>query len=104
MPGINPDHMNIYLTAIIKSKAGHADAMKALLIKLAAGSNQEAACIQYELHQDGNDPNVFLFHEIWENQEGLNLHNTQPHILEFRADSAAIIDGPATLYQTNKVT
>lgn len=95
--------MNVNLTAIIKSKPGNAEAMKELLLQLVAGSTQESACIQYDLHQDQEEENIFIFHEIWENQEGLDLHNTQPHIQRFIADSAAIIDGATKIHKTTRV-
>lgn len=95
--------MNINLTAIIKSTEGNADAMKTLLLALLTDSRKEEACIQYDLHQDQENKNVFIFHEIWESQEGLDLHNGQPHISRFVADSASIIDGPAAIHKTEKV-
>lgn len=95
--------MNVNLTAIIKSTEGNAAAMKALLLELLAESRKESACIQYDLHQDQENNNVFIFHEIWESQEGLDLHNVQPHIARFVADSASIIDGPAAIHKIKKV-
>ncbi|MBB2148895.1 putative quinol monooxygenase [Pedobacter gandavensis] len=95
--------MNINLTAIIKSTEGNSDAMKALLLELLADSRKESACIQYDLHQDRENRNVFLFHEIWENQEGLDLHNSQPHIARFVSESVHIIDGPVIIHNTEKL-
>lgn len=95
--------MNINLTAIIKSTDGNSDSMKALLLQLLAESRKENACIQYDLHQDREDRNVFIFQEIWENQEGLDLHNSQPHIGRFVADSVHIIDGPVVIHNTEKL-
>lgn len=95
--------MNINLTAIIKSKEGNASEMKELLLQLLTESRKEDTCIQYDLHQDQENRNIFIFHEIWESQEGLDLHNAQPHIARFVADSAHIIDGPATLHKTERI-
>lgn len=99
----NPKKMNINLTAIIKSTEGNAEAMKSLLLQLLAESRKESACIQYDLHQDQENKNVFIFHEIWESQEGLDQHNAQPHIKQFVTDSASIIDGPASIHKIQKV-
>lgn len=96
--------MKIYLTAIIKSKPGNAVAMKTFLNELVIGSTQEKACLQYDLHQSTDDENTFVFYEIWENQEGLNLHNQQAHIKTFIEQTAEIIDGPVVLYQTAKIS
>ena len=96
--------MNINLTAIIKSKPGHAETMKGLLARLVAGSTKEAACLQYDLHQDTENENIFIFHEIWEGAEGLSLHEQQPHIKEFGQNAAEIMDGPVVIYQTKKLS
>lgn len=96
--------MNIYLTAIVKSKEGSAESMKTLLQQLVVESRKENACLQYDLHQDQTNRNVFIFQEIWESLEGWNLHNSQPHIARFIADSVSIIDGPVTIYHTDKIS
>ncbi|NQX38980.1 Quinol monooxygenase YgiN [Pedobacter steynii] len=96
--------MNIYLTAIVKSKEGSSDAMKPLLQQLVVESRKENACLQYDLHQDQENRNVFIFHEIWESQEGRTLHDSQPHIARFIADSADFIDGTVQIYQTDKIS
>lgn len=95
--------MNIYLTAIITAKPGNADAMKTALKELVIGSTQESACLQYDLHQSADDEHIFIFHELWKDQEGLDLHNEQPHIKTFIAQTADIINGPAVLYKTTKL-
>lgn len=95
--------MNINLTAVIKAKPGNAELVKGLLLKLVEGSTKEEACIQYDLHQSADDENIFIFHEIWDGENGLALHNSQPHLKEFQAAVAAILDGPVVLYRTNRL-
>ncbi|WP_291910535.1 putative quinol monooxygenase [Chitinophaga sp. CB10] len=75
--------MNIYLTAIIKSKPEFTSEVKAVLLNMVQESRKEAACVQYDLHQDNDDANTFFFHEIWTSAEGLNQHNQQPYIKAF---------------------
>ena len=55
--------MNVNLTAIIKSHIGKEDALKQILLELVKGSRTEEACLQYDLHQAADEPNVFIFHE-----------------------------------------
>jgi len=95
--------MSVFLTVIIKSKSGQSAAMKELLLELVAGSKSEAACLQYDLHQSTETPEVFIFHEEWANQDGLDLHNRQPHIQKFVENSADIIDGTTVIYKTERV-
>lgn len=96
--------MSIFLTALVKSKPGKADEMKAVLQQLVIDSRKETACLQYDLHQSVSDVNLFIFHEEWASESGLQLHNTQPHISRFIQASKDIIDGGVTLHKTEKVS
>lgn len=77
--------MKIYLTAIIKIKPEHFNEVKSILDNMVIQTRKETACLQYDLHQGIDDKNVFVFYEIWENQEGLDKHNNQSYIKEFGA-------------------
>lgn len=95
--------MQINLTAIVKSLPEKAGEMKAILLELVEGSTKEAACLQYNLHQSENEPNVFIFHEIWQDAEGLVQHGDTPHIARFIEKSASLLAEPLTVYKTNKI-
>jgi len=69
--------MKVYLTAIVKSKPGSVEALKPLLSTLVSQSTQEEACLQYELYQSAEDENMFIFHETWSDQDGLDAHNSE---------------------------
>jgi quinol monooxygenase YgiN len=95
--------MQINLTAVIKALPEKAEEMKAILLKLVEGSTQEAACIQYDLHQTADAPNVFIFHEIWQDAESLEQHNKTPHLLKFiEASTPLLLEAPG-IYITNKL-
>jgi quinol monooxygenase YgiN len=79
--------MEINLTVIIKSKPEYREELKLVLKNLVDNSTKEAACLRYDLHQNIEDPNVFIFHEIWKNKEGLDLHKEQSYSLEFNRTS-----------------
>lgn len=96
--------MNVNLTALIKSKAGHATELKSILLELVSHSVKETACLQYDLQQSTEDENQFIFHEIWQDQDGLDLHNSQPHIQRFIEQSADIINGNTLIYKTKKIS
>jgi len=96
--------MSIYLTALVKSKSGKAEELKAVLQQLVIDSRKETACLQYDLHQSVTDADLFIFHEEWASESGLQLHNTQPHISRFIQASKEITDGPVTIHKTQKVS
>jgi quinol monooxygenase YgiN len=78
--------------------------MKGFLQQLVITSTKEAACLQYELYQSSEDENVFVFHETWVNQQGLDLHNQQPHLQLFGKQAADIMDGPVIIYKADRVS
>ncbi|PSL34213.1 putative quinol monooxygenase [Dyadobacter jiangsuensis] len=86
--------MPIYLTAVIESKTAHRDEVRATLLNMVTESRKEPACLQYDLYQDDNNPNVFVFQEIWESREGLDAHNAQPYIQAFVASLEKLETNP----------
>jgi len=96
--------MIVYLTAVIKSKPGQSELLKSLLFELVSHSVKENACLQYELHQSSDDENVFVFHEEWSSEEGLALHNSQPHLKQFIEKSSEILNGSIEIFKTNKIS
>ena len=95
--------MKINITAIIKSKPETTEATKEILTEMAINSKNEKACIQYDLHQSIEEPTHFFFHEIWENEESLALHNTKPYIMKFVKQAETILAETPEIYKTNKI-
>ncbi|MNK08444.1 putative monooxygenase YcnE [compost metagenome] len=95
--------MHINITAIIKSVPSKAEEMKAILEELAIESNKEEACLQYDLHQDIDEPNVFIFYEIWKDGTSLDIHNNSVHVLKFKEASEAILLETPAIYITNRI-
>ena len=95
--------MKIYLTVILKAKEGNSAALKSALQNMVVLSRKEKACLQYDLFQTSDDENTFIFQEIWENQAGLDLHDQQPYIKEFREKHLSLTDGNALFYNNNKI-
>jgi quinol monooxygenase YgiN len=92
--------MKVYLTAFVKAKIESVNELSLALQKLVEHSRQEPACIQYDLHQGTDDPTVFIFHEIWESHEGLDIHNQQPYLKNFPSQ---LVDGGVAVYKTTKL-
>ena len=96
--------MSIYLTAVIKGKPGQAEVLKTHLLELVSHSTQEAACLQYDLHQVESDPDMFIFHEEWSDAAGLELHNTQSHIQNFINNTGDLREGDIIIHKTQIVS
>lgn len=95
--------MEINLTVIIKSKSKHREELKSVLMSLLLNSKKEADCIQYDLHQNIDDSNVFIFHEVWKNKEGLELHQKQSYSLKFKEASELFLEEKMKVYMTSRL-
>lgn len=72
------------LTVVAKvvAKKEAVENVRTELLKMIAPTRREQGCIEYRLHQDNNDPAVFVFYENWENAACLERHMASEH---FRA-------------------
>ena len=72
------------IVADIRADPDQIDRVKAELEKLVPITRAEDGCIQYDLHQDNEDPAHFLFYENWESRELWQVHINAPHLLAYR--------------------
>lgn len=73
------------IVARIEAKPDQIELVKSELIKLIEPTRAEAGCIQYDLHQDNNQPEVFLFFENWETRELWQTHMENDHLKAYMA-------------------
>ena len=95
--------MNICITAIIKAKSEYLAEVKSILQDMVIQSRQESACIQYDLHQGIEDETTFVFHEIWENKEGLDVHDQKPYLRNFGAIVAEKLQRAPVVLKMTKI-
>ncbi|MCW8329044.1 antibiotic biosynthesis monooxygenase [Photobacterium sp. SDRW27] len=68
------------IVARIEAKADKVDLVKSELLKLIEPTRKEKGCIQYDLHQDDSNPELFIFFENWESRELLQDHLNSAHL------------------------
>lgn len=88
------------IVAKIIAKAEKIDFVKAELLKLIPPTLAEAGCINYDLHQDNEHPNIFLFHENWESRDLWQNHMNNTHLAEF----TKAIDGAIEAITVSEMT
>lgn len=71
------------IVAKIEANPDKVELVKAELLKLIPITRAEAGCIQYDLHQDNDSPNVFVFYENWESRELWQDHMNNTHLAEY---------------------
>jgi len=87
--------MSNKLTVVAKIVAapGKVDLVKTELLKLLEPTRLEEGCINYDLHQDNEHPNQFVFHENWESKALLQQHLGSAHIAAYlKATKGAIAE------------
>jgi quinol monooxygenase YgiN len=90
----------ISITAIIKSKKENTEVVKEMVHNLVNNTRTETSCIRYDLHYTEN---VFIIWEEWTDQAGLDIHNSQPYLLDFIAKSETLLATPIQVYKTTQV-
>jgi len=93
--------MNIYLIAIVKSKPENREAVLAVLLNMVEETRKEEGSIKYDLHQNIDNPNEFVFYEIWKDAESITSHEQTPHIQKFIEIATTMLAEPLSIYKTN---
>lgn len=57
--------------------------VKSELLKLVEPTRKENGCIEYHLHQDNEEPSVFVFYETWESLACLESHMNTEHFKSY---------------------
>jgi quinol monooxygenase YgiN len=97
--------MSKKLTIVVRIEA-HVDKVelvKAELLKLVAPTLEEAGCIQYDLHQDNENPGVFVFYENWESRELWQQHMNNTHLAEYMKATEGAVES-FTLNEMNRLS
>jgi len=88
------------IVANIHARADKIELVKAELQKLIATTRAEDGCLQYDLHQDNEDPAHFLFYENWESRELWQVHMNAPHLTAY----IAATEGAVEKFTLNEMT
>ena len=81
------------IVANIHANPDKIDLIKAELEKLIPITQEEDGCIQYDLHQDNEDPAHFMFYENWESREQWQVHMNAPHLAAYmKATEGAVAE------------
>ncbi len=80
------------IVANIHAKADKVELVKSELLKLIATTRSEAGCVQYDLHQDNENPAHFLFYENWDSRELWQAHMGTPHLAAYGAATQGAVE------------
>jgi quinol monooxygenase YgiN len=71
------------IVANIHAHPDQVERVKAELLKLIPITRAEEGCLQYDLHQNDEDPTHFLFYENWTSRELWQRHMNAPHLAAY---------------------
>ena len=71
--------------AIFTCRAGAADAVRDLLVQMAAASRGEPGNVRWDLWRDQGDPVRFVVDELYRDATGAAAHRKTPHYKKYAA-------------------
>jgi quinol monooxygenase YgiN len=72
---------------------GRADAYEKRMLADLAKTRAEPEALQFHIHRDRLDRNLFVVYEVWRDAAALREHFEMPYVKQFVSDSAEYVDG-----------
>jgi quinol monooxygenase YgiN len=88
------------VVARILAKEEKRELVKTELLKLIDSTRAEEGCINYDLHQDNENENLFLFYENWTSRELWQKHMGNDQLAEYMKAT----DGAVEEFTLNEMT
>ena len=80
------------IVANIKANPDKVDLVRQELLRLIDITRAEPGCINYDLHQDNENPAHFMFYENWESRELWQTHMNAPHLAAYMAATEGAVE------------
>lgn len=90
----------ITVIARIVAKETSQEIVRSELLKLVSATRKEEGCLEYTLHQDNDNPLVFMFYENWKDESSLARHMNSEHFRNY----VSVTDGMLDEKAVNKLT
>ena len=76
-----------------RAKPGRADAYERRMLADLEATSAEPGALQFHVHRDRFDRNLFVIYEVWRDVDALREHFERPYVRQFVPDSAEYIEG-----------
>lgn len=90
------------IVANITARSDKIDLVRAELEKLVPITRSEKGCLQYDLHQDNEDPAHFMFYENWESRDLWQTHMNAQHLQDYMTATEGAVED-FTLYELSHI-
>ncbi len=91
------------IVAKLKAIAGKEKEMKDALLAIIPEVKEEEGTLVYTLHQDQNNPCVFLFYEKYKDTDALVAHSSTPHFKALFKTIKPLLDGNPEIIMYNEL-
>lgn len=78
----------LVVIATVTAHEGKHELLREALLTLVPIAQKEPGFIQYNLHESLERPGEFVFYEIWEDEQSLEVHNNTESMKAFGARAA----------------
>ena len=92
--------MSLTILAQITAVPGKEALVRSELERLVDITRAEEGCEQYDLHQDNENPGLFVFYENWQSRELWQQHMSAPHLAAYMAAT----EGAVSNFALNEMT
>ncbi len=82
----------LVIIAKVVAKKEAVQSVRSELLKLIAPTRKEDGCLDYSLHQDNDNPAVFIFYETWESPAHLEKHMNSDHFKAYIRSTDGLIE------------
>ena len=76
----------IALVVTVKVKPEYTEKLKPAMLENAKQSAQEETCYQFDVIVSQDDENMFMFYEVYKDEQALADHRQTPHFLNYDID------------------
>ena len=73
------------------AKPGKAEELEEILLSLVEPTRREEGALQYHVHRDRTNPDLFVFYEVWQSIDHLKAHLEQPYIINLLSQRMAFL-------------
>ncbi len=74
---------NLVLIVTVKIDPGCVEQLKPAMLENAAQSRLEETCYGFDVNVSQDDPNTFLFYEVYKDADALAAHRKKSHFLNY---------------------
>ena len=73
-----------------RAKPGKADAYERRMLADLANTRAEPGALQFHIHRDRSDPDLFVIYEVWRDVQAFREHFEQPYGIHSRRHGSAV--------------